>query len=572
VFKLGILEYDIPTGFITRWTVAGDAAARTITLPLVNTRAEGALGYNCTVSWGDGTPDSVITAYNDVDRIHTYAIDGTYDVEIRGTCEGWSFNNAGDRLKIVKVVNWGNLSLFNGWKYLKGGFYGCTNLTSLGLGVILASGTGILTDGFYQIFRGCTSLTTVPTDLFRYNPSVTTNAFYLAFYGCSSLITIPTDLFRYNVAASSSGFGSTFFGCSSLASIPVDLFRYNPSVSTDGFKQTFYGCSSLTSIPTDLFRYNPSVTTEGFSETFRGCTSITTVPTDLFRYNAAVTTLGFLRTFYGCTSLTTLPTDLFRYNIAVSSQGFNSTFFGCISLVSIPTDLFRYNTAISSEGFSQTFYGCSSLVTVPTDLFRYNVAVTTNGFFETFRDCTSLTSVPADLFRYNVAVSTQGFLRTFYGCIKLQLNRNIFYADGEQGTRFLNRPSDFTRCFQRTSFTGLQGTAPDLWECDYGETITLDVAPVTDWVANDLITGQSSGATAVVVSKVSALVYKIKKHYGTFALGEIVGVTGDPNKLADQGPTRPTFAGRPTATDCYDGAGNSLVSLDNYAQIPATWL
>ena len=327
------------SGFVTRWTVAGDATARTITLPLVNTRAEGALAYNCTVDWGDGSALSTVTTYNSANRVHTYASNGTYNVEIRGTCEGWSFNNAGDKLKIVAVVNWGTVGGHNGWKYLAGGFYGCANLASLGVGRILASGTGILTDGF-------------------------------------------------------------------------------------------------------------------------------------------------------------------------------------------------------------TF---------------------------TFTSCTSLTSIPVDLFRYNTAVSTNGFNQTFYGCMKLQVLSNTFYEPGEEATRFLNQVSDFTSAFSRTSFTGTQGVAPNLWTCDFGETITLSLAPASDWVGGDTITGQTSGATALVVAKVSSLVYKIKQHFGTFTLGEIVGVTGTPSKLAQQGGANPTFVGKPTSTSSFAGAGNSIASLSNYASIPASW-
>ena len=336
---LGIVAGQKQIGFVTRWTVAGNATARTITLPLVNTRTEGALAYNFTVDWGDGSALSTVTTYNSANAVHTYASNGTYNVEIKGTCEGWSFNNAGDKLKIVAVVNWGTVGGHNGWKYLKGGFYGCINLTSLGVGCVLASGTGILTDGFYA---------------------------------------------------------------------------------------TFYGCASLTSIPVDLFRYN-------------------------------------------------------------------------------------------------------------------------------------------------TAVSTSGFYLTFYGCPKLQALSNTFYEPGEEATRFLNQASDFTSAFSRTSFSGTQGVAPNLWTCDFGETITLSLAPAADWVGGDIITGQTSGATAVVVAKVSSLVYKIKQHFGTFALGEIVGVTGTPTKLALQGGANPTFAGTPVSAGCFAGAGNSVASLSNYADIPASW-
>ena len=416
--------YNQTNGFITKWTVSGDATARTITLPLVNTRAEGALSYNCTVDWGDGSALSTVTAYNDVNRIHTYAANGTYTVEICGTCEGWSFNNTGDILKIVAVVYWGDAGGFNGFKYLAGGFYGCSNLTSLGTGVILPSGTGILTDGFVY---------------------------------------------------------------------------------------TFYNCTSLTSIPTDLFRYNTAVSTSGFFRTFSNCTSLTSIPTDLFRYNTAVSSSAFYQTFYYCTSLTSIPTDLFRYNTAVSTSGFIDTFYYCISLTSIPTDLFRYNTL-----------------------------------------CTSFNSC-------------------FSNCVKLQVLSNIFYEPGEETTRFLNLTVDFTSVFYRTSFSGVQGVAPNLWTCDFGETITLSTAPATNWAAGDTITGQTSGATALVVSKVSSLVYKIKQHIGTFTLGETIGVTGVPAKLAAQDGSHPTFSGTPISTTCFGGAGNSLTSLSNYASIPTGW-
>ena len=194
--------------------------------------------------------------------------------------------------------------------------------------------------------------------------------------------------------------------------------------------------------------------------------------------------LNFSFTFYGCTGLTSLPTDLFRYNTAVSTWGFRATFDGCTGLTVLPTDLFRYNTAVSTSGFYYIFNGCTGLTSLPTDLFRYNTAVSTSGFRQTFNGCTGLTSLPTDLFRYNTAVSTEGFYSTFYGCGKLQLNSWIFFATGEEGTRFLNRVSDFTSCFRFTgAFTGTKGTAPALWDCSFGTQ-----TPVT----TDCFTGHST--------------------------------------------------------------------------------
>jgi len=489
-------------GFVTKWTVG---AGVSVTLPLVQSRAEGALSYNCTVNWGDNTPIQTITTYNSPNATHTYTSAGTYNVEIRGTCGGWSFNNAGSKLAIVAVVYWGDAGAFNGFAYLKSAFYGCTNLTSLGTGVILPSGTGILSDGFSYMCNGC-----------------------------SALSVIPTDLFKYNTAA-------------------------------QRFAYAFYGCTSLTTIPTDLFRYNTAITTSGFYATFQGCTSLTTIPTDLFRYNTSGTTQMFRSAFDGCSALSAIPTDLFRYNTAVDDNSFTMTFHNCTSLTTIPTDLFRYNT--SADGFIQTFQGCTSLTTIPTDLFRYNLLATT--FYAVFQGCSALTSAPGDLFRYNTLAT--GFTYAMNGCLKLQIVANLFFEPGEETTRFLNVVVDFTACFSRTSFSGVQGTAPDLWTCNFGETITLSTAPATDWSPGDTVTGQTSAATAIVVSKVSSLVYKIKQHIGTFTLGEIVGVTGVPAKLAVQDGTHPTFSGTPTSTTCFGGAGNSLTSLTNYASIPTGW-
>jgi len=177
-----------------------------------------------------------------------------------------------------------------------------------------------------------------------------------------------------------------------------------------------------------------------------------------------------------------------------------------------------------------------------------------------------LTSAPAGLFRFNTACTN--FNGTFRGCINLQVNRNIFFADGEEATRFLNQSVDFTECFYRILFTGTQGEAPYLWLCSFGtgtptktscfggagnsttsltnypdELITIDVSPATDWAQNDVIKGQTCGRKSTVVSKITATTYIIHSRGGlAYTLGEIIGVTGTPAKLADQGVANPTFA------------------------------
>jgi len=73
------------------------------------------------------------------------------------------------------------------------------------------------------------------------------------------------------------------------------------------------------------------------------------------------------------------------------------------------------------------------------------------------------------------------------------------------------------------------------------EILTLDVAPATDWDPGDIITGQTSSETSVVVEKITTLTYYVRERSGNYTLGEIIGVTGTPAKLADQGLAHPTI-------------------------------
>ena len=78
------------------------------------------------------------------------------------------------------------------------------------------------------------------------------------------------------------------------------------------------------------------------------------------------------------------------------------------------------------------------------------------------------------------------------------------------------------------------------------EILTLDVAPVDDWVAGDILTGQMSSKTCVAVQKITSLTYYVRERSGAFTLGEVIGVTGTDDKLADQGAAHPTIT---AATD-----------------------
>jgi hypothetical protein len=137
-------------GFSSTWdttnTSAGSSSATQIKLPLVATGT-----YNFVVKWGDGTSD-VITSHDQAEVTHTYSSSGVYSLIIFGLIDGWSFNNSGDRLKLLTVDRWGDLIVSSG------GFYGCSNLTLTSVIDVLKLEN--VTDVSY-LFASCTSITTI---------------------------------------------------------------------------------------------------------------------------------------------------------------------------------------------------------------------------------------------------------------------------------------------------------------------------------------------------------------------------------------------------------------------------
>ena len=170
-----------PNGF--KMQIQTTAANQTFTLP-----TQSGYNYNATVFWGDGTQSNV-TSHN-INNTKTYAVAGTYYIEIRGTFDYLYFNNAGSSLLVKKILDWGS-QYFDGFTNMSSAFCGCSNLNTLAEGGIKEKSGSSITD-FSFTFYNCTSLSTLPADLFRYNTAVTN--FSSAFNNCTKL-QLRSDIF-----------------------------------------------------------------------------------------------------------------------------------------------------------------------------------------------------------------------------------------------------------------------------------------------------------------------------------------------------------------------------------------
>jgi surface protein len=133
-----------PNDFISVWdttrTSSDSSDSDQVHLPL---RSNG--NYSFTVYWGDGN-SNIITISNDPNITHTYASEGVYTITITGIIIGWCFDDEGDLLKIIEIIQWGCLRLGNLGSYFKG----CSNLELTATDSLDLRGTTTLRGAFFD--------------------------------------------------------------------------------------------------------------------------------------------------------------------------------------------------------------------------------------------------------------------------------------------------------------------------------------------------------------------------------------------------------------------------------------
>ena len=127
----------------TNNTSAGSTSNNQFKIPMVFSGK-----YNFIIYWGDSSI-SAINSYTSGNSTHTYASPGIYTIIIEGTYIGWSFNNTGDRLKLLDIVQWGDC--FRLGKTEGGYFYGASNMSISAIDMPNLTGTTSLLD----CFRDC---------------------------------------------------------------------------------------------------------------------------------------------------------------------------------------------------------------------------------------------------------------------------------------------------------------------------------------------------------------------------------------------------------------------------------
>ena len=216
---------DYAALFRSTWKISADG--ETITLPLVNGH-----NYNFTVDWGDGSPISEITEHNDPDRIHTYAVAGDYKLLIAGTLEAWSFNNAGDKDKILSVENFGDL----GYTNLSGAFHGSTNLSAFAGGV-----TSAVTD-MSSMFEGATSAN---PDVSNWDVSKVTDMTNM-FNGATAADPDVSGWVVSSVTGTGTGTGMTnMFNSSGLSTANYDAFLINLADNNASVENVTLGATGI---------------------------------------------------------------------------------------------------------------------------------------------------------------------------------------------------------------------------------------------------------------------------------------------------------------------------------------
>ncbi len=243
--------------FITTWyTENAGSATKTIVIPTTGA------GYSAFINWGDGSAEEAVTG-TPGNITHLYSTVGVKTITIRGTFPRIYFNNGGDKLKLISINNWGNIS----WSSMAGAFYGCVNLK----GKYVDYPTTTAMTSMANMFDGCTvfnspvnfntALVTVMTSAFSncpiFNQAVNFN---------TALVTSMVNMFYNNSRFNQN---ISVFDVSNVTSMSGFLYRAL-DFSTANYDAALIAWSALSIQPNVVLNVPESHYSSGAAATARG--------------------------------------------------------------------------------------------------------------------------------------------------------------------------------------------------------------------------------------------------------------------------------------------------------------
>ena len=215
------------------------------------------------------------------------------------------------------------------------------------------------------MFSGCTSLKNIPATIFDGLPVVAGMYSYSPasidsmFNYCSSLGSIPDELFDNEIFDNVTSATNIFRGCTSLRDISSDIFsRFSHSCTS--FASAFDNCASLMSVG-DLF-YGAS-SCQDFSGVFDGCSKLESISSDLF-YGCS-SALKFADAFAGCSKLDSIPSRLFNDCVDRNTMSFVRCFQNCIGITSAVPELWNQFPSAAGGACFRNCTNASNYADVP---------------------------------------------------------------------------------------------------------------------------------------------------------------------------------------------------------------
>jgi hypothetical protein len=269
--------------------------------------------FSATIDWGDGSPIANVTAYNDANLTHEYAVAGDYTVTIVGRFPNIFYDNG---IYAPSVIAFDG----NDYPFLSfdDGLHNCINL------VTFVPFDGSAVSDFQDAWRSCDILPSFP------------------------LIDV----------SNGTSFKGTWYSCAGFTSFP--LLDVSNGIE---FSDTWRGCEGLTSFP--LLDTSKG---QNFYRAWRYCRDLVDFPAGFFdNWNpASVSTNCFFEAWVTCnvlslTSIQNILVSLAASGVSAPASGTDITLEGAPTLATVQSDgtISTAVTTLKSRGWTPTYDGTS---------------------------------------------------------------------------------------------------------------------------------------------------------------------------------------------------------------------